>query len=70
MRILDMQSLGKIVRARRKELGYTQAQLAERCGCGVRYLSELENGKPTIEMGKALHVIHVLGLDLFVEGRQ
>lgn len=57
------------VRSRRRELGYTQAKLADRVGVGTAYLSNLENGKETAEIGKALHILRMLGMDLFVEVR-
>ncbi len=61
--------VGSLIRARRRELGYTQVELADRVGVGITYLSNLENGKETAEIGKALHVLKMLGLDLFVEAR-
>lgn len=56
--------LGAVVRLRRKEFGLTQSGLAEVAGVGVRFLSELERGKPTAEFQKVLQVLSVLGLDL------
>lgn len=44
-------------------------ELADRVGVGITYLSNLENGKETAEIGKALHVLKMLGLDLYVEVR-
>lgn len=61
--------IGSLIRARRRELGYTQMELADRVGVGITYLSNLENGKETAEIGKALHVLKMLGLDLYVEVR-
>lgn len=61
--------IGAIIRSRRRELGYTQAEFANRVGVGTTYLSNLENGKETAEIGKALHILMMLGLDLFVEAR-
>ncbi len=69
MRILDTDDFGAAVRKRRKELGYTQAELASYCGCSAVYLSNLENGKETAEIGKALFIVSRLGLDLFVMKR-
>lgn len=69
MRILDTDDFGAVVRKRRKELGYTQAELASYCGCSAVYLSNLENGKETAEIGKALFIVSRLGLDLFVMKR-
>lgn len=64
MRILDTADFGAAVRKRRKELGYTQAELAGYCGCSTVYLSNLENGKETAEIGKALLIVSKLGVDL------
>ena len=55
---------GKYLRQRRNELGWTQKILSEKSGAGLRFISELENGKPTVEMGKTLDVIDALGLRL------
>ena len=65
----SVQDIGLFVRARRKELGLTQRDLAEYCGCGVRFISDLEGGKPTVEMGKAIVVINTLSLDVRIVGR-
>ena len=56
--------LGKAIRIRRKELGYTQAFLAEYAGVSASFLSELENGKETIQLGKMMYIISLLGMDL------
>lgn len=69
MRIYDAADFGAAVRKRRKELGYTQAELAGYCGCSAVYLSNLENGKETAEIGKALFVLSRLGVDVFAKKR-
>jgi y4mF family transcriptional regulator len=61
--------IGAAARARRKALGYTQAEVASLCATGVRFISDFENGKPTIELGKALVVIEALGMDLCLKTR-
>lgn len=61
--------LGIQIRARRKRLGLTQANAAALCGVGNRFLSELENGKPTAHIGKVFAVLHGLGLDMQVTTR-
>jgi y4mF family transcriptional regulator len=53
--------LGKFVRETRREAGLTQGQLAGAAGVGVRFLIELEAGKPTAQLGKTLAVLAVLG---------
>jgi len=69
MKIADSQSLGKIIRMRRKELHYSQAYLSEFTGLSISFISDLERGKPTAELEKTLRVINILGLDVFVEKR-
>ncbi|MGB0713208.1 MAG: helix-turn-helix transcriptional regulator [Gammaproteobacteria bacterium] len=65
----SVSELGVSVRDRRKAQGATQAQCAALCGVGVRFISELENGKATMELGKVLHVLKCLGLELSVRPR-
>jgi HTH-type transcriptional regulator/antitoxin HipB len=69
IQIRTVADLGGVVRRRRKEVELTQAALAEVAGVGVRFVSELERGKPTAEFHKVLQVLSVLGLDLQVETR-
>ena len=63
---MDSITLGQIIRTRRKEKKMTLAELSSHCNVGVRFLSELENGKPTIEMGKALKVMNRLNIEISV----
>ena len=65
----DMKSLGKAIRKRRKELGYTQAFLADYAGVSASFLSELENGKETIQAGKMMEIISLLGMDICIRRR-
>lgn len=69
MQIVDAKTLGGAIRSRRKELGYTQTFLAEFTGFSVTFISDLERGKPTAEIGKTIQLIQVLGMDLLVERR-
>ena len=69
MRITDSKALGVAIRKRRKELHYTQAYLAEFTGFSVSFISDLERGKTTAEIGKTIILINLLGLDLLVEER-
>ena len=55
------EDIGRIVRAARKAAGLRQDELAGAAGVGPRFVVELEAGKPTIHLGKALHVLHMLG---------
>ena len=47
----------------------TQSQLADITGNGTRFISDLENGKQTMQIGKVLDTLHVLGFDVFVSTR-
>lgn len=69
MKITDAKSYGEAIRNRRKELGYTQAYLAEFTGFSVSFISDLERGKATAEIGKAIYLTNLLGMDLCMEKR-
>ena len=69
MRITDSKSFGAMLKNRRKQLGYTQAYISEMTGPSVSFLSELENGKKTAQLDKAIEVAMLLGLDLTMEAR-
>ncbi|MDH5425806.1 MAG: helix-turn-helix transcriptional regulator [Gammaproteobacteria bacterium] len=61
--------IGLCVRAQRKAQSATQAEFAALCGVGVRFISDLENGKATMELGKVLKVLKCLGLQLKLQPR-
>ena len=69
MKITSTEDFGQAVRRRRKELHYTQAFLADYSGFSVSFISDLENGKATAELGKALQLANILGLDCQVNPR-
>jgi y4mF family transcriptional regulator len=61
--------LGRLVRAARKRRGVAQQVFADAAGVGRRFLSELENGKPTLELGKVLTVASAAGIVIFAGER-
>ncbi len=63
---MSAEGIGKKVRAQRKLLGMTQAELALVSGTGVRFISDLENGKDSCELGKTLKVLKNLGIELLL----
>lgn len=65
-KIDNIAELGRFVRERRKKDGLTQAETAALCGVGTRFISDLENGKSTVEFGKVLQVLKGLGLECFI----
>lgn len=64
---MTSEELGRIVRAARRAQGLRQNQLAGAAGVGVRFLSELERGKSTARVGKALAVLEALGCKVRIE---
>lgn len=62
--------IGSAIRKKRKDDGLTLANAAALCGVGYRFMSDLENGKATIQMGKVLQVLKALGLDVYIESRR
>lgn len=62
--IADAATLGKSIRDRRKRDGLTLVETAGLTNVGIRFLSELENGKPTVRLDKVLRVVAALGLQL------
>lgn len=69
MNVKDPKSLGGLIRETRKRAGVTQKELALAAGTGLRFVGELENGKPTCHVGKVFEVLRSLGLEIKVEGR-
>lgn len=66
--IRSTQQLGQALRAARKQLGLTQSQLALASGCGLRFIVDLEAGKPTLRLETVLRVIEALGGDITLSG--
>ena len=54
-------ALGTALRATRKRLGLTQSDLALAAGVGLRFIVELEGGKPTVRLEQVLRVVDALG---------
>ena len=69
MKVTDSNSFGNAVREKRKKQGYTQKYISEFTGVSVSFLSDLENGKKTIELDKALKIANLLGLDVELNER-
>lgn len=55
--------IGNVVRTTRKQMRVTQADLALASGTGLRFIIDLEKGKPTCQIGKALTVLQTLGVE-------
>ncbi|MEA1875940.1 MAG: helix-turn-helix transcriptional regulator [Bacteroidota bacterium] len=59
-----MLGLVQFVKQRRKQLGLTQQDLAERAGVGLRFIRDLEQGKPSLRMDKVNEVLALFGHEL------
>lgn len=62
------QQLGTILLAARKQMGLTQSQLALAAGVGVRFIVDLEAGKPTLRLEHVMRVIATLGGEINLSG--
>ena len=67
--VASVRDLAALIRSERRRQGITQADLAGLSGVGVTFLSQLENGKESAEVGKVLSVLTMLGIDLVAELR-
>ena len=56
--------IGEVVKSTRKGMGVTQKDLALTSGTGLRFIIELEQGKPTCQLEKTLTVLNTLGIRL------
>ena len=68
VRIDSTQQMGKALRGARKQLGLTQSQLALAAGVGVRFIVDLEAGKPTLRLETVFRVIDSLGGEINLIG--
>ena len=64
---VSAREIGQTIKTVRTTLGATQRQLALAAGTGLRFVIDLEHGKPTCEIGKALDVLCALGVQVTLE---
>lgn len=69
LQINSPEQLGATLKEARKRLGLTQNRLALAAGVGVRFIVELEGGKPTVRLEQVLRVISALGGHLLLTCR-
>ncbi len=65
----DMGQIGSALRRRRRELGYTQADIAMFCGFSKRLIGEIERGRGTVGIEKVLRYANGVGIDFALVGR-
>ena len=63
-RTLTPAEIGDLIRTARKAQNLRQDQLAGAAGVGLRFIVDLEAGKPSAQIGKTLQVLQALGYTL------
>jgi HTH-type transcriptional regulator/antitoxin HipB len=69
MEVGNMRDLAGSIRARRRQLGWTQAALAEKVGVRRYWIIDVEKGKSTAEVGLVLRALRALGLTIRLQPR-
>lgn len=64
MRIRTAHDVASLVRGRRRDRGWSQAELARRAGVSRKWVSDFETGKTSVDLGVVLRVLEVLELSL------
>lgn len=68
-KVLTTRDLGSSIRAFRKSHHLTLEKVSGLTNLGMRFISELERGKETAEVGKILSLLNKLGLELIIQPR-
>ena len=70
MRTNSMSEIAEMVRNERKRQGATQVELSQMANVGVRFLRDVEDGKPSVHFDKLMHILTVLGISLDIRNRR
>jgi y4mF family transcriptional regulator len=65
-KVATASDIGRLIRHKRREVGALQESVAGLAGVGTKFLSQLENGKETAELGKVLQVLKAMGLEVYI----
>lgn len=65
--VKSVKDIGNILKIYRKSQSITQIQLSQIANVGNRFIIDLEKGKPTIQIDKALHVLNKIGIKTNLE---
>lgn len=58
--------IASFIKEKRKHLGLTQTDLAEKAGVGLRFVRDLEQGKPSLRLDKVNQVLDLFGSEVGV----
>lgn len=64
---INSEEIGQAVQKTRKAVNLRQRDLAFACGTGIRFIVDLEKGKPTCQLGKVLQILTMLGITLTIQ---
>ena len=67
MEITSVKEIAELVKQQRKKLAMSQSQASALCNVGTRFLSDLENAKPTLQIDKVLKVAKMFGIKISAE---
>lgn len=67
--IRSSEDLGVLIREQRKHLALTQLDVAGLGNTGNRFIVDVENGKPTVQLQKVLDLLDLLGLEVAVRSK-
>ena len=62
-----LKTLGAAIQQQRKQLGLSQTEVADLAGVSLNFVSQIETGKATAQIGKVLDLVHALGLQFALE---
>ena len=63
-------TIAEFVKEKRREYGLTQMDLSMKTGVGIRFVRELEAGKPTIRLDKANQVLALFEAEVGVQAKK
>lgn len=67
VRVTSTQEIGAWARKTRKAQHLDQVTAGSLAGNGLTFVSQFENGKPTVQLQKALHMLETLGLHVYLD---
>lgn len=68
-RVENAHDVGSLIRAHRKSQHLTLEKVSGLSHLGMRFISEVERGKETAELGKVLELLYKIGLDVIIQPR-
>jgi len=68
MKIHSSRLIGEVVRFHRRRSGMSQHALADLAGIGKTSVFDIEKGKPTVRFATLMAALHVLNIELRLDG--